>query len=205
MVLTSFFFDFFWKKAREHSRKSSILIQEVGSVRKSAQYTILFKIYLAWFETRGGRGRDAEIECRYDEFESDSSSTNKVDSSSSVWWYGCKEGFSYRGRFSFSTIERARAVAHTKYNDNRNKMEFVVMCSRHFLRFRMQEQWQRLCFSVLLFRLDFSSLSLRLKNRRTRSGTRREMLNICNFIIIHSKKTIKNNIKSHNCEPNTVA
>ena len=29
MVLTSFFFDFFWKKAREHSRKSSILIQEV--------------------------------------------------------------------------------------------------------------------------------------------------------------------------------
>ena len=108
-----------------------------------------------------------------------------MDSSSSVWWYGCKEGFSYRGTSRLNLVRRnARAVAHAN-KQNRNKMEFVVMCSRHFLRFRMQEQWQRLCFSVLLFRLDFSSLSLRLKNRRTRSGTRREMLNICNFIIIH--------------------
>ena len=128
-----------------------------------------------------------------------------MDSSSSVWWYGCKEGFSYRGRFSLSTIERARSLTRKMFI-NRNKMEFVVMCSRRCLRFQMQEQWQRPCFSVLLFLLDFSSLSLRLKNRRTRSGTRREMLNICNFIIIHSKKNIKNNnIKSHNCEPNTVA
>ncbi len=107
--------------------------------------------------------------------------------------------------FKLSLVEtRARSLTQKMFI-NRNKMEFVVMCSRRFLRFQMQEQWQRPCFSVLLFRLDFSSPSLRLKNRRTRSGTRREMLNICNFIIIHSKKTIKNNIKSHNCEPNTVA
>ena len=74
----------------------------------------------------------------------------------------------------------------------RNKMEFEVMCSKHFLRFRMQEQWQRHYFLVSLFRLDFFSQSLRLKNRKTRSGTRSGMLNICNFINF-LKATRKNN------------
>ena len=38
-----------------------------------------------------------------------------MDSSSSVWWYGCKEGFSYRGTSRLNLVRRnARAVAHAK-------------------------------------------------------------------------------------------
>ena len=69
-----------------------------------------------------------------------------MDSSSSVWWYGCKEGFSYRGTSRLNLVVETRAVAHLEMFINRNKMEFVVVCSRRFLRFQMQEQWQRPCF-----------------------------------------------------------